>query len=185
MRQLLRAIGKFSRDRKGIAAIEFALIAPFLLLLYFGTVDLTNWYVAHRRLVLAGSTIADLTTQSPGSLTGTQIGQFWTAVGDIIAPVSNVNLTMRNFRKNGSTAKQQWSYAQGPTCSGAPNAAALAAIAASEMTEGNDILVAQVCTTIQPLVLGFFDFPPLTMNYQINMRPRLGKLLDCTAGCGS
>lgn len=185
MRQPARRILSFTRDQKGLAAVEFALIAPVLLLIYFGAVDLTNWYMAHRRLVVAGSTIADLTTQNAGTVTGTQIGQYWTAVGDIIAPLttSNVNLTIRDYRKDGGSAKRQWSYTRGADCSGAPDAAALLAIATSEMTEANDILIAEVCTTIQPLVLSVFKFKGVTMTYQISMRPRLGKTLDCTSGC--
>lgn len=186
MRRFSAMIRRFTRDQKGLAAIEFAFIAPLLLLLYFGTVDLTNWYMAHRRLVVAGSTIADLTTQNPGTVTGTAIGQYWAAVGDIIAPLalSNVKLTMRDFRKDGGTAKRQWGYSQGSAaCSANPTAAQLVALAASEMTEGNDILVAEVCTTMEPLVLQFFGFDAVNMNYQISMRPRLGKTLDCTSGC--
>lgn len=185
MRQPVRKISRFARDQKGLAAIEFALIAPLLLLIYFGAVDLTNWYMAHRRLVVAGSTIADLTTQNPGTVTGTQIGQYWTAVGDIIAPLtlSNVNLTIRNFRKDGGSAKRQWGYSRGADCSNAPDAAGLLAIATGEMTEANDILIAEVCTTMQPIVLSVFKFKAVTMTYQISMRPRLGKTLDCTTGC--
>ena len=184
MRLLRHRIRRFAQDQKGLAALEFALIAPFLLLVYFGTVDLTNWYMAHRRLVVAGSTIADITTQQP-TVTGGQIGTYWTAIGDIIAPLAlaNVNLTMRNYRKDGNSAKRQWGYNRGASCSAAPDAAALLAIAGSEMTEANDILIAEVCTTMEPIVLSFFKAEPVEMTYQISMRPRLGKTLDCTAGC--
>ncbi|MFZ5675676.1 MAG: TadE/TadG family type IV pilus assembly protein [Pseudomonadota bacterium] len=185
MRQLIRRLRRFTRDQKGLAALEFAFIAPVLLLIYFGAVDLTNWYMAHRRLVVAGSTIADLTTQNPGTVTGAQINQYWTAIGDIIAPLNlaDVSLTMRDYRKDGGSAKRQWGYNKGTACSGTPDAAALLAIATSEMSEANDILVAEVCTTMQPMVLSFFNFPAVNMTYQISMRPRLGKTLDCTSGC--
>jgi Flp pilus assembly protein TadG len=76
----------FLRDRRGVAAIEFAFIAPLLLLLYFGTVDTANWYMAHRRLVLAGSTVADLTTQSATSVKSTDIKSFWDATSRIVDP---------------------------------------------------------------------------------------------------
>lgn len=172
---------KFVRARKGVAAIEFALIAPVLLLLYFGTVDLANWYMTHRRLVLAGSTMADLTTQSAGTVTVGNLNDYWNEVGSIIPPMrdTDVNLTMRNFRKDGNSARRQWSYSQG-SCGGTPTAEQLAAIAASEMTEGNDILVAELCATVAPIVLQAFKFGSINLNYQISMRPRLGKTLDCT-----
>lgn len=185
MRQLHTQLRKFVHDRKGLAALEFALIAPFMLLLYFGVVDLANWYMMHRRLVLAGSTMADLTTQSAGTVTSADMAKYWTGVGDIIAPmtVSNVNLTMRNYRKDSNSARRQWTYSQGSSCSGNPSAEQLVAIATGEMTEGNDILIAEVCTTLSPIVLQVFGWNDIKLDYQIGMRPRLGKTLDCTAGC--
>lgn len=185
MRKISNLLRRFFLDRKGVAAIEFALIAPFMLLLYFGVVDLANWYMMHRRLVLAGSTMADLTTQSAGTVTSADMTKYWTGVGDIIAPMTaaDVNLTMRNYRKDGNSARRQWTYGQGASCGGDPTAEQLAAIAASEMTEGNDILVAQVCTTLSPIVLQVFGWSNVALAYRISMRPRLGKTLDCTSGC--
>lgn len=185
MRQPQSRLLTFLRDRRGVAAIEFALIAPVLVLLYFGVVDIANWYMMQRRLVLAGSTMADITTQSPGTVTGTLLNKYWTGVGDIIAPLttSNVNLTLRNYRKDGSTAKRQWGYSRGTDCSGNMSAAQLVALSGAEMSEGNDILIAQVCTTVSPIVLQVFGWSSIALDYQIAMRPRLGKTIDCTSGC--
>lgn len=191
MQKLHLQLRRFLHDRQGIAALEFALIAPFLLLLYFGTVDLANWYMTHRRIVLAGSTIADITTQSPGTVKSTDIFKYWNGVGDIIAPLtpSDIAMTIRNYRKDGSTAKRQWTYSYKPagtaparTCGSDATAAKLLAIAGSEMTEGNDILVADLCFTTSPIVLQIFGWTAIPLHYQISMRPRLGKTLDCT-GC--
>ncbi|MGE3872663.1 MAG: TadE/TadG family type IV pilus assembly protein [Parvibaculaceae bacterium] len=181
-------IRKFIRDPKGVAAIELAFIAPLLLLLYFGTVDLGNWYMAHRRLVVAGSTVTDLTTQSQGQVTKAEIDAFWNGIGRIIAPLklANVTMTMRAFRKKDGAVKQQWSYSAngGSACGAAPTAADLAAIGTNEMSDGNDIIVASVCTTVAPIALQMFGFKSIAMKYRISMRPRLGKTLDCT-NCGA
>ena len=56
-------------------------------------------------------------------------------------------------------------------------------LATTEMSDANDILSAEVCTTIKPIALQVFGFKDIEMRYQINMRPRLGKTLDCTSGC--
>ncbi len=195
MRKLAAKAGKFLRDRRGVAAIEMAMIAPVLVLLYFGTVDLANWYMAHRRLVVAGSTIADLTTQSPGTVTGAEIKNFWTGIGDIIEPlpIDSIKLTLRDFRKNGTSSKQKWQYSYSPasqpagqpppTCGTDPVGDQLQSLADTEMTDANDILVVEVCTTIQPIALQVFGFHEIPMRYRISMRPRLGKILDCTSNC--
>lgn len=192
MRQFTAKLSSFRRDHRGFAAFEMAIIAPILLLVYFGTVDLANWYMAHRRLVVAGSTIADLTTQSPGTVTGTEIRDFWTGIGRIIEPlpIDSVTLTMRDYRKDGGSSKRQWSYSSNatqdppaPACGSDRNAEQLLDLATTEMSDANDILIAEVCTTISPIALHIFGFEAIPLKYQISMRPRLGKTLDCTSGC--
>lgn len=54
---------RFERDRRGIAAIEFALIAPILLALYFLTMEFSQGIEANKKLSRVGSTVADLVTQ--------------------------------------------------------------------------------------------------------------------------
>lgn len=50
----------YIRDRKGIAAVEFALIAPVMLLLYIGSAETTNLLSADRKMTNSASTVADL-----------------------------------------------------------------------------------------------------------------------------
>jgi len=70
-----------------------------------------------------------------------------------------------------------------PVCGGTRSVAQLQSLATNEMSDANDILSAEVCTTIKPIALQVFGFKDIEMRYQINMRPRLGKTLDCTSGC--
>jgi hypothetical protein len=187
MQHLYAKIRGFTRNREGAAAVELALVAPVLLLLYFGTVDLANWYMAHRRLVVAGSTVADLTTQTAVQISKADIDGFWDGIGRIIAPLksANVTMTMRTFRKKDGGVKQQWSYSAhgGSSCGATPTAAELQALGTVEMTDGNDIVIASACTTIAPIALQMFGYGSISMKYRISMRPRFGKTLDCT-NCG-
>lgn len=50
----------FGADQRGIATIEFAMILPLLVLLYFGTAELTRVVDASRRVSLFARTLADL-----------------------------------------------------------------------------------------------------------------------------
>ncbi|WP_306117384.1 MULTISPECIES: TadE/TadG family type IV pilus assembly protein [unclassified Roseitalea] len=54
---------RFKRDRRGVAAAEFALIVPLLLALYLGTMEVSNGVSLNKRVARAASTIADLVTQ--------------------------------------------------------------------------------------------------------------------------
>lgn len=109
--------------------------------------------MAHRRLVVAGSSMADLTTQSPGTVTKTDMNNIRSGVGKIITPlkIANVTLTMRDYRKNGSNVQSQWSYLSGTgTCTISPTSTELTAMGTNQMSDGNDVLVAAVCTTVSP-----------------------------------
>ena len=58
-RLLRRAVA----DRKGVAAIEFAFIAPLLLTMYFVTMEIAPAIDANKKVGRSASMIADLVTQ--------------------------------------------------------------------------------------------------------------------------
>jgi len=63
-RRALRFAARFVRDRKGIAATEFAVIVPIMLVLFFGVVEIVNGVTAYRDVSIMAHTTSDLTTQS-------------------------------------------------------------------------------------------------------------------------
>lgn len=56
---------RFWRDRRGVAAVEFALIAPLMIALYFGLAELTMGLMAEQRANHIASMTADLVAQDP------------------------------------------------------------------------------------------------------------------------
>ena len=53
----------FFVDRKGVAALEFALIAPLLFVLYLGTMEITQVMETNKKLSRVGSMVSDLVGQ--------------------------------------------------------------------------------------------------------------------------
>ena len=53
----------FLSDRRGVAASEFAMSLPFLVLLYIGGYQLSDAISAYRKVAVATRTVADLTSQ--------------------------------------------------------------------------------------------------------------------------
>jgi Flp pilus assembly protein TadG len=68
MSTIRAALARFGRDRRGIAAIEFAFIAPILLAMYFLTMEVSQAIETNKKLSRVGSMVADLITQQ-GSVT--------------------------------------------------------------------------------------------------------------------
>lgn len=73
----------FGRDDRGLAAMEFAFIAPLLVLIFFGVIEGSDALSASRRASLAVNTLADLAAQET-ELTNDDIADLFAGVEDII-----------------------------------------------------------------------------------------------------
>jgi Flp pilus assembly protein TadG len=83
-----------AHDTRGVAAVEFAMIAPLLLLLYFGVVELTQGLMTKQRAAHTASTIGDLVAQN-SSITSAQVGDVFTVGGTLMYPYPTTTLKMR------------------------------------------------------------------------------------------
>lgn len=58
-------IRRLIEDRRGVAAVEFAFIAPVLLALYFVTMEVAQGIESNKKVGRVASMVADLVTQQP------------------------------------------------------------------------------------------------------------------------
>ncbi|MBZ9659864.1 pilus assembly protein [Mesorhizobium sp. ESP-6-4] len=63
LRGISAKVKRFCRDRRGIAAIEFAFIVPVLLIMYFITMEASQAIETGKKVSRIGSMVADLVTQ--------------------------------------------------------------------------------------------------------------------------
>jgi Flp pilus assembly protein TadG len=118
-RMLRSALGMF-RDRSGIAATEFAVIVPMMLVMFFGVVEFSSGLAVDRKVTLLARTVSDLTAQAPSSapqatfagLTDTNLQNVFTAGISILQPYSatptNARVSEIYIDHNGN-ATIQWS----------------------------------------------------------------------------
>jgi Flp pilus assembly protein TadG len=91
----LKAFGKrFAEDGRGVSAIEFAFIAPILILLYLGMAELTLGMMASRRVAHLAATIGDLAAQSE-TLTPDNITDLWAIGSNMLEPFSTGGTSLR------------------------------------------------------------------------------------------
>jgi Flp pilus assembly protein TadG len=87
---------RFAGDRRGVAALEFALIAPLMVMTYFGVAELTEGLMASRKVSTVASSIGDLAAQA-AAVTPSQLGDIFTIGQTLMLPYSTTSepLTMR------------------------------------------------------------------------------------------
>jgi Flp pilus assembly protein TadG len=80
-----RLAARLMRDRSGIAATEFAMVVPIMLVLFFGVVEITNGIAAYRNVSLMTHTNSDLTSQSK-SVQDSDLTSFFAASTGVMYP---------------------------------------------------------------------------------------------------
>ena len=107
-----RSLRNLARDNSGIAATEFAVIVPIMLVLFFGTVEFSSGIAVDRKVTMMARTLSDLTSQST-SVGDTDMTNFFAASAGILTPYSAVptKATISELYVDPSTlvARVQWS----------------------------------------------------------------------------
>ncbi|VAV89021.1 hypothetical protein MNBD_ALPHA06-1563 [hydrothermal vent metagenome] len=87
-------LAKFSGDERGVSAIEFALIAPVMVFLLLGSIEVNLMLTADRKITRTTSAIADLVAQDD-IITSDEMDDIFTAASAILAPYDTTPLKMR------------------------------------------------------------------------------------------
>jgi Flp pilus assembly protein TadG len=80
---------KLAGDRSGVVAIEFALVLPIILIIFFGSYEAANLVLAYMKLEDAAETAADLVAQAKinNVLQSTDFTNFTNAVEQVLSPL--------------------------------------------------------------------------------------------------
>lgn len=75
----------FLKDQRGVSAMEFALIAPLMVVMFFGIAEITTWLQANRKMTTVASSVGDLVTQET-QLTDGEIADIMNCAAAIMQP---------------------------------------------------------------------------------------------------
>ncbi len=111
---LRRSLAELSKDCRGVAATEFVMIVPLMLVMFFGVVEFSSGVAVDRKVTLVARTLSDLTSQSV-SITDTELKNFFAASAAILTPYPAMptESTITELYVDPTTlkAKVQWSKA--------------------------------------------------------------------------
>lgn len=102
---------RFRKDKQGVAAVEFALILPLLITLFFGVVEVSMLLNARATVTSVASVTADLVAQK-STVSGSDITNVFKATSAILYPNSPANATIEVYSiidDNNTTGKVAWS----------------------------------------------------------------------------
>jgi len=85
-RRIRRFARTLRRDAGGVAAVEFAMIFPIMLVAFFGTVELCAAVAIDRKVTLIARTVSDLTSQAASSVADSDLTHIFTYGLFIITP---------------------------------------------------------------------------------------------------
>jgi Flp pilus assembly protein TadG len=170
-RRLRSAPTRLFKDTRGLAATEFAFIVPFMLVMFFGTVEISSGVAVDRKVTLVARTLSDLLSQAgppppPAPVSSyapaddTYLQNVFTAGIAILTPYCAVPATLQLteiYVDKNQVAKVQWSKAASvPTCN------------ATQVTLTNSTRSAGDTITIPPTLLvkqTYLIFSEVSYNY--------------------
>lgn len=162
---------RFRRDRRGVSAVEFALILPIMLLLYFGAVEIGEGVTISRKVTHVTSSLGDLITQSR-NISNTDMKNILDATSSIMNPYPTLPLTIVVSGvqiDNSGKAKVVWSDARGRAAFAKDSVMTLPA----QVTQKNTFLVVtEVHYAFTPSI-GYVLSGTVDLNDQSFLRPRL------------
>ncbi|MEM1088642.1 MAG: TadE/TadG family type IV pilus assembly protein [Pseudomonadota bacterium] len=98
------------RANGGVSAVEFALIAPLMLLLYFGCVELSLMMSLDRKVTTATATLGDLTARA-SVVTDSDLDDIFQATRMIFqpSPLDGARMRVSSLYRDGTKVKVRWS----------------------------------------------------------------------------
>ena len=93
MKQRLHRVRNFSVDTRAVAAVEFAIVVPFMLLLYVGGVELGNGLAISVKVSETAHTVADLVSRN-ACVTDSSLNTMFGASSATIAPYSSTEVSV-------------------------------------------------------------------------------------------
>lgn len=173
---MTRFLLRVARDRKGVAAVEFALVFPVLFLLNVAAGEGVRAYIAQRQVAHIAATMADITAQSR-SVTPSQLDDILTASTAMIHPFPPQSLQQRlsSMSTNGSGAvTTDWTQRRDWNGSGGPS------IPPGYLQPNESVVIADVVYDYRP-AFGLFMPEVIRITRHAYVRPRLSAKVERTA----
>lgn len=180
--RVARTCRKVAACTKGIAAVEFGFVVPIMLMMFMGTVELSQAVTVDRRVSHVASSTADLVARQK-SVTQSMLDTYMLIIAQLMSPYDDDHLKMTIVHVYATVAaptqpKVCWSYNRNDngTTRGVANytkGADYAGLPANLLGGGSSVVVVEVEYNYQPFILQYFIKTAFPMTEKFYLKPRL------------
>ena len=178
------SIGRVLRNDDGLAAIEFAFIAPIMIALYIGLAEISLLVTADRNVSHAASVTGDLATQVE-TLDVTEIENIFAAtlavMGTNATQSGRLSIDMRSFEVDASDNIQEVGYAS--LGSGLTTKFDASGVNATLLNQTSGLVVTRIKYTYHSPSREFVGTPTLSETFML--KPRKSTTIPFVNGAGS
>ena len=171
-------IRRWSGDERGVSAIEFAMLAPVLILFYMGMTEFCQGFMAQKRMGHVSAAVADLIAQEE-TVTPATVDDIFDIGGLIMKPFPTATLNQRvsSVSRASGSATVDWSRGDGMTARAVGSTMTLPA---DLVDDGESVIVAEV--TYDYDSAADYLMPGLTrFSHTYYLRPRTVDKTTCPA----
>lgn len=172
-----RGLRLFGRSVDGMAAVEFGLLAPVLLLMFIGTIEIPTAVSLDRRVALVAASTADLIARDKTIANNSAMNDKMKLITHLMQPFDSTRLKLSIYQvtadpANASDTKVSWSYGfQGGSapakCGGPPEA-----LPAGLLAAGASVIVVKAEYDYEPIFISHYLDSGLTLTDKATMSPR-------------
>jgi Flp pilus assembly protein TadG len=186
-----RSAMSLPRDDRGNAAVEFALIVPLMLVLFFGTVEFSSAVAVNRKISMVTQQLADLASRYT-TVNDTDMTNFGVIGDAMLTPYSATPLkaTITEIYIDPATgvARAQWSKGDVPRAAGTPvpvPANLIAKDATNKIIANQYLIFSETSYLYQPTVGYVMGVAGVTLSDKTYMRPRVATCVLYNTSTGS
>ena len=181
------ATRRLRRDQRGIAAVEFAMIAPVMFFLFAGTIEMSQAITVDRRVTQIASSTADLVAREK-QITDAQLLSIANIADVLMRPYdpSKLKLTLVSVgAKTGvtpvATTKVCWSYNYRGGVHTYANQQTYALPNNAIIDAGGSVVVAEVTYDYTPLIFHYFITSTTKLSDKFFLKPRVSSMIQKNA----
>jgi Flp pilus assembly protein TadG len=170
LKVLRRKKRTLAKSEDGISAVEFALIAPLMAIIYFGCIELSLMMTLDRKVTGATATLGDLTARS-ANISNNDLSDIFEATRMVMQPndMSKAKMRITSLVEDNGDIEVAWSDSCGGMANWSPGRAVT--IPANLIPEDGTLIMAEIEYPFNSAI-GYFFQNEKTLSDTFYLRPR-------------